>query len=173
VKNPSYAVMHSFACKQRAGTAASHKKRARSGRYHAASERRDRGAHTGGCAWPCGVRPKPARQPPRESFALSKACSASRLAHAAMRAGGSVGQGGRAARLAPKVERVPRAARDGLHQALAVGQRGREELAGAHDRAQRFAARLALRTGHAGRACQVARNLLITVHRRAHRARAW
>jgi hypothetical protein len=68
VKNPSYAVMHSFACKQRAGTAASHKKRARSGRYHAASERRDRGAHTGGCAWPCGVRPKPARQPPRESF---------------------------------------------------------------------------------------------------------
>jgi len=44
---------------------------------------------------------------------------------------------------------VPRAARDGLHQALAVGQRGREELAGAHDRAQRLPARLALRAGGA------------------------
>ena len=72
-----------------------------------------------------------------------------------MCADGSVGLGGRAARLAPKVERVPRAARDRLHQALTVGQRGREELAGAHDRAQRFAARLALRAGHAGRVWQV------------------
>lgn len=51
----------------------------------------------------------------------------------------------RGARLAPKIERVAHAARDGLHQPRPVRQRGHKVLAAAHDRAQRLAPRLALR----------------------------
>ena len=53
------------------------------------------------------------------------------------------------AHLAPKVERVAHAAWDGLHQPAAVRQHGSEELAGAHDCAQRVATGLTLRTADA------------------------